>query len=358
MRYNYLDFARGILMSMGIILHTAYIFSTYKWRISSGEENVFFSYVIDFIHSFRMESFYIVSGFFSMMVVERYSIKKFLVTRLVRLGVPMLFCGLTLNIVMHILSGNNANNLSDAFSINFWYGGEWLAHLWFLANLIGYCLLLFVTFLIFNKYLEKLKWLRVNYFVFLLLAIGSIMISRRIGWRIPDAPFGDKWLLFDLDKFVYYFTYYLVGIALYLNRSLRFKYVRIYAFNALIVLPVFIARTFFGEAVNEYVSEILDAAYSIGFSGLVFAVFYTFFNKSSSMMRSVSDASYTIYLLHQPIIVIWGTLVVTFPMHYGIKFLLIAVPAWVIPYFFHVHIVSKSSVIGFLFNGKKIKGKP
>ena len=355
MRYNYLDFARGILMSIGIIIHTSYIFSTYPWRISTGENIAFFTYLIDLIHSFRMESFYVVSGFFSMMIIEKYSLNIFLKTRVLRLGVPMLFCGLTFNVLMHLMSNGNYLHVSAAFDTSYWLGGGWLSHLWFLANLIGYCVLVYLALIVFKRYVIRLKYVKINYFVFLLSVFVFFILVRRIGWRIPNSPWGDKWVLIDTGKFVFYFTYFIVGIVIYQNKIVRFKYIQLYQYNMILYLLSLLFMFVFKGDINVYLIEIVNILNTISLTGLILTVFYKFFNKPSYSMRVISDASYTIYLLHQPIIVALGLLIIKLPIHYSLKFILISFPAWYLPYLFHIKIVKRFPVLGFLFNGKPVK---
>jgi hypothetical protein len=166
MRYNYLDFARGILMSLGVIIHAAYIFSPdFEWRLSAENTNEIYTYIVGFIHSFRMQSFYIISGFFSMMIIEKYSLSKFLSSRFIRLGVPLIFCGFTINIVMTAFSWDNLHNLRETFNVNFWIGGDWLGHLWFLANLIGYSLVVyFIIKIVSVKRVKSILKIRIHYF--------------------------------------------------------------------------------------------------------------------------------------------------------------------------------------------------
>ena len=71
-RFHSLDSLRGIMMILGIVLHSAIIYSPInnheisnvlflKDPISSHISN---SFIVDFIHSFRMQIFFILSGFF------------------------------------------------------------------------------------------------------------------------------------------------------------------------------------------------------------------------------------------------------------------------------------------------------
>ena len=63
-RLHYLDAMRSILMILGIVLHSANVFSDSDWAIQNIDTSVYFSYLVEVIHLFRMPAFFIVSGFF------------------------------------------------------------------------------------------------------------------------------------------------------------------------------------------------------------------------------------------------------------------------------------------------------
>ena len=83
-RYHGLDALRGIAMMLGIVLHAAlpYVepytwddFSTY-WPQDSDASFVI-AVINDFIHSWRMPTFFILSGFFTHLVITRNSLTLF-----------------------------------------------------------------------------------------------------------------------------------------------------------------------------------------------------------------------------------------------------------------------------------------
>jgi len=68
------------------------------------------AYLHDFIHSFRMQGFFLLAGFFSGMSLLKDSPQEFLRKRVCRLGIPLLFCGLIVN---HFLNCANHQRWSD-----------------------------------------------------------------------------------------------------------------------------------------------------------------------------------------------------------------------------------------------------
>src|SRR5262245_10746740 len=91
-RLRYIDFCRAVLFSLGVILHSAWLLK---------DRSPFLTHVHDFIHSFRMESFFLIAGFFSAMTLYRNPPEKFLRMRLLRLFVPLVIWGTLINVFLN-----------------------------------------------------------------------------------------------------------------------------------------------------------------------------------------------------------------------------------------------------------------
>ena len=74
-RYFGLDALRGGMMMLGIVLHAAMLYLASPpptMGIQTDRNNsVVFDLVFDFIHSFRMPTFFVLSGFFTALLVEK-----------------------------------------------------------------------------------------------------------------------------------------------------------------------------------------------------------------------------------------------------------------------------------------------
>ena len=148
-------------MLMGIVVHaTLPYFSRiaeieYFWP-ADDDQSILMFLVFDFIHAWRMPTFFLLAGFFAHLVLERRSTSKFVLDRLKRIALPLVVFGAVMAVII------------PAIWIYGWYGsisieafqdvlgerqgldssGELVAHLWFLyyllvmyAALIGFRLL-------------------------------------------------------------------------------------------------------------------------------------------------------------------------------------------------------------------------
>ncbi|WP_261372561.1 acyltransferase family protein, partial [Yersinia aleksiciae] len=71
-REYFLDAIRAYLMLLGIPFHLSLIYSSHHWAVNSSHPSLVFTLLNDFIHAFRMQVFFVISGYFSFMLYQRY----------------------------------------------------------------------------------------------------------------------------------------------------------------------------------------------------------------------------------------------------------------------------------------------
>ncbi|SUG89000.1 glucans biosynthesis protein [Salmonella enterica subsp. enterica] len=89
-REYFLDSIRAWLMLLGIPFHISLIYSTHSWHVNSAAPSWWLTLFNDFIHAFRMQVFFVISGYFSYMLFLRYPLKRWWKVRVERVGIPML----------------------------------------------------------------------------------------------------------------------------------------------------------------------------------------------------------------------------------------------------------------------------
>ena len=93
-RLHYMDSLRAFAMFLGLVLHAAVPFM--QWTIDPvrvhDEPSMFLHYVGELIHVCRMELFFLVAGFFSVMVLKKRGIKNYAKNRFIRIFVPFVLC--------------------------------------------------------------------------------------------------------------------------------------------------------------------------------------------------------------------------------------------------------------------------
>lgn len=152
-RLHWMDGARASLMLLGIPFHAAMVYSTQGWEISSPQSSGLLTVLAHASGAFRMPAFFLVAGFFAAMMLARRPRGAFLRSRVVRLGIPLVTCLVLLSPLqlglLEVASGVQGPGGPLARSL-FETDGQlrsdagriWVAHLWFLLDLLLYTALL------------------------------------------------------------------------------------------------------------------------------------------------------------------------------------------------------------------------
>ena len=110
-RWHDLDALRGFAMLLGIVLHTAMSFLGGVWSVNdirAGSE--FFWWVVLGIHGFRMQLFFLLSGFFTSMIWKKRGLNVLVQHRIKRIFLPLLICFVTVIPLMNWVSEEAAES--------------------------------------------------------------------------------------------------------------------------------------------------------------------------------------------------------------------------------------------------------
>ena len=88
-RYD-IDALRAFAMLLGIGLHVALSFSGKPWLVVDSRQNEAFYWFFAGIHGFRMQLFFLVSGYFTALLLARYGWMGMLKNRAMRITIPCL----------------------------------------------------------------------------------------------------------------------------------------------------------------------------------------------------------------------------------------------------------------------------
>ena len=144
-RYHALDNLRAVMMWLGIVFHVASLhlaWEVVRWR--APETTPLANLLAAFIHAFRMPVFFILAGYFVLLLVQRRGVKGMLTHRLMRIGLPFLIFWPPLFISIAALTTQFVGRMSDHVPpITLAPPGERFdtLHLWFLYLLIWFTLL-------------------------------------------------------------------------------------------------------------------------------------------------------------------------------------------------------------------------
>jgi hypothetical protein len=89
-RRSDLDALRAVAMLLGIVLHASLSFFPFPWVVTDRQQNPAIGFVFSAIHGFRMPLFFVMSGFFSAMLLHRRGRRALVKHRFFRVFLPLL----------------------------------------------------------------------------------------------------------------------------------------------------------------------------------------------------------------------------------------------------------------------------
>ena len=142
-RYHSLDSLRAIMMLLGLVLHASinylpFIHADANWAYQDAQTHSFFSWLLVFIHIFRMPTFFFIAGFFAAFLLATRGTRGFLRHRMNRIGIPLV-CAWLVIYPLTVVCMRYARARSAASPLPELDFSPSLLHFWFLYHLLIFC---------------------------------------------------------------------------------------------------------------------------------------------------------------------------------------------------------------------------
>lgn len=357
MRYFHLDSLRSFLMMYGIIIHSTTLGSSV---IYAGIQ-----YASGLV---RMEAFFIISGFVSALTFARYGSSRMLRKRIVRIGVPLCFGLLLLNPITNYLvytfHNRTGDSLLEYFANPSPAGAEgpmvWHLHLWFLFPLLVYALITPSAHQMLGN-VEKISasWRQMFggyaiYAIFLLVAVcatGLRVFYTQVFSKLVDIDAG-----FIGRETFYHLPFFLFGMVLYQYQNVLDAFQSpkwaVLLFSLLLLGGVEYLATVHDGAAIKFCLLAVRALVAMTLSNLLFFLAKRYLASGSSFFRFLSDASYSVYMLHYLLIYVFAVFLAQYVSNnYALAFCAGALTL-LITVVLHKHVISRNRYLSFLVNGK------
>ncbi|MQB38789.1 glucans biosynthesis protein MdoC [Agrobacterium tumefaciens] len=370
---HYWDPLRALLMLLGIPYHASLIYShALPWDIKDFDTSPLLSALGAVLSTFRMPAFFVVAGYFSTMVIGKKGKMRWLRQRFLRLGVPFIVAVLLLGpsqLFLLELAGVAkgdipADRLLESLPGQLRPSEQWIMHLWFLPALIVYSILLasllFLTEhqpLAYAKdWFDSLRQRHVTLFFAALCTLPVLWELMIYGSGLLAARTGSGFfLLYERasDPYARYLPFFLVGAVLHRDRALFHR------FRQTGLLTGIVAASAIATAVtlrlqnplsNSALLVLVSTIAAVATSRLLIDLACRYFDGPNRFARRMTDASFTIYLFHHPLIYAFGTLFILIALPPIVEFAIIVVATTVVAYMLH-QAIRLSPLALFLFNG-------
>lgn len=347
-----LDAARGVLMMLGVLLHTANIYTTSgNWLIADSARSEFFDWVSEFVHVFRMPAFFWISGFFCAFTFHRNGSNGLISKRLPRLALPLLGAWFFLNVPQDVVLAlwNGASVRSALLD------GVPLYHLWFLVDLLVF--IVFAAFLMPRLSMPQnmIKIFSASPLWLMFLVFAAISVLGTIIVRTSGFAYENLAGLTSLFRLASYAPFFAIGALMYNHKVVHDKFLGLPAFFVFIAVPLAIVAGRFTSGHGLVVGEVaLFAEYIMVWVAVAatIKVFYLLFKQNTAVTRFLSDAAYTVFLFHHVIVVLLGTLLISMDIPLFAKFMIVTVLSFVFSALIHLLIIQKNVCLRLIFNGK------
>lgn len=347
-RDSALDAGRGILMLLGVVLHTSNIYAENdNWLLSDDTSSPFFDLLGSAIHSFRMPAFFLISGYFCAMALAKQPLRAYLEDRMLRLGIPLLVVWLLINPFQYWA-------LHDS-----WWplrGGGILPlyHLWFLVDLLVLTPLVPIFHRVVRAAMVRIEsqasltwWESV-----LLLALGTMAVSLLVrATRVAYVPIFGLTSLYRLSMAAPFFVF---GMLLFGMPRLKKSFLDTpfwMAAPALVVSLTLASVPSQGRLMAELLLLSSWVATAV-LTAVVIRACYLLFPKTSSFTQVVAESSYSVYLLHHVLVILFGLAILDEAVWVGAKFLFVTAATSVTSIALHYVLISRFRLTRMLLNGK------
>jgi glucan biosynthesis protein C len=354
-RLLYLDNLRTTIIILVILVHLSVTYGGEgSWYYEEGEPDLLTGLVLT-VHNLLNQSFFmgclfLISGYLTPASYDRKGPRRFLLDRMVRLGIPMLAYDLVIHPFMIYWLNRSGVLRLDSFR-------DWAARyytsfhvgrgpLWFVEALLLFSLFYTLVRLVFRTTLvrnERATLPGVPSLVLLALFLGVASFLVRLLWPIGWS-FGPLNLQFPF--FPQYIVMFIVGIVAYrrqwltgLPRSAGRSALLVAAGFVLVLfpllaflgglskenLPLFVGGFHWQALALALWEQALGVALIVG----LLVLFRERLNRHSRLSAAASANSYATYVVHAPVLIVFTLMIRGIPLYPLLKFAvaaLIAVP--------------------------------
>jgi glucan biosynthesis protein C len=372
-RMHYLDALRVFMLLLGIPFHAFEIFKAGPdWLVSSPVGSPLFYIGSETIHSFRMFTFFMLSGLFSALTLARSPLPVWLKRRITRLGIPLIFATLILSPfeLLAVATFKVGFSTDLPLTARVWAalvaqgGAFWLQHRWFLVVLIVHTLLLGGLYRVSNGSVKRQgprPWRFLSSLNDTVLTLTVIFALAAYG-IVAAAPFqaiprNYVIEIIPLDRVILYIAPFFTGVLLGQSAALRDRFTRfnpVCLLGALLFCSIYVIFSTRIDFVGKLVFRacILPAGFCV--SQALANIFKHTVKSASPLIQRLSEASFVIYLWHFVLVLAFGEMMIFFGISDLVACLLTIIfasaAAWLI-FLAGEH----SRLFGYIFNGQPLR---
>jgi glucan biosynthesis protein C len=343
-RYHHLDAARALFMLLGIPFHASLAFAGGHWLVMSGTRDPLLAIIPPLLSDFRMPGFFLIAGFFAAMLLERRSRREWLKGRVERLGVPLLTGMAIILPLQAAMLWYAPREMVDPAA-----AAHPLAHLWFLPTLLVLCVLLAAVW----PLVTRARASAAPPVIALAAGLAVYELGLVVAEHLLHSDLSFVGGYVDLGTMAIFLPFFALGVALRRSPALWNRFARFdpaVAIIGAIALVLHIGLWEDRSTIGMALDILFDGLSSVCLVQTILALLLRLFSKPSARIDRMVDASFTIYLLHHPVVVGLAILSLTAAVPPLLAWVAICIAAFVLPYAAH-RLLRHSPLALWLLNG-------
>lgn len=364
-REYFLDSIRAWLMLLGVPFHLSLIYSSQNWSVNSPAPSEWLTLLNEFIHAFRMQVFFVISGYFSYMLFLRYSPGHWLKVRVERVGIPMLAAIPLITLPQFFILKELTNKIGDwsqmspyqKYNALVW---DLISHLWFLLVLLVLTVAGFWLFRLLRDGkrakadYSDLTWGKLTV-VILLCALGWGAFRRLIMFVAPQVT-ADGLFNMAVMQSLMYLPFFMLGAMAWKYPAIKALFVKPNPWTFIGAALAFVAyvanlKWSTGEGWMYELDTIASMLMGLWMVNVVFSFGHRMLNSHSPRVTYLVNSSLFIYLVHHPLTILYGIFVVPLIGSSTLGFCVGLVMVFSVAFLlYEIHL--RIPLLRFLFSGK------
>ncbi|AOX18803.1 acyltransferase family protein [Kozakia baliensis] len=376
-RLHGLDAMRLFLMVFGIPYHAALIYGLHtSWLFHAPESSWGFAALAGALHSFRMGAFFLLSGFFSALTIGRRDVQSWMSRRAVQLLVPLAVSMAILTppqLLLFVMARDNLPisawqmALPGVVAILAHPNKLWVLHLWFLIDLFLVCCVFAGSYRVgaraFRAPLDRLERFAIKAPRLLGVGLLAVLVGGTLVLQAMQAANHHRELnlfhdMIQIQSTLYYMMFFALGSVLYMRPAILRWFAAPGFLTGIMGLLAVLGCGVCAPSESHAAQVLLPALATVAtilVSRWMFRLALEHFNEPNNWVGQVSGASYTVYLLHHPVVAMLGFICVREAVTPILSWLSIVAATTIVTVTFHVTIVNRSRVLAFLVNGRALR---
>jgi peptidoglycan/LPS O-acetylase OafA/YrhL len=374
-RYD-LDWLRIIAFGLLILYHVGMFYVTWGWHVKSNYVSSSVEPLMGLINPWRLALLFFISGVAIRFATDKAaSLRRFALSRLARLGLPLLF-GIYVWVMPQAFyqvrqssefTGSIAEFYPDYVSLEQVFSmitPTW-NHLWYLAYVLVYILIALAILPWLRRVPNSRAWQALTSKPFVVVFVTILPFAAIETWLSPVFPTTHD-LVNDWANHAHRFTIFLIGYFIAKDAGFWNTVDKVWKFAPLLAIAAWLVLQN-GQNIGDWAREFMSGSQLRFFFSYIMIIYawsciltllgfgQRFLNRESRQLRYLTGAIFCYYVLHQTITVVAGYYLTGYQLGVVVESILV-LAITIAGCIFGYELIRRVPRIGILFGVRRVSG--